>query len=108
MRLLVADTVRVRPAEQVGSRGLSAVVNHQGIHQHQEQLIHQRGEILMPLSIIDYEKVEPGLFNVMMMLTTLESTVAQLGVPTSGHFVSEISRFRNEVALEIERQGTRD
>ena len=62
----------------------------------------------MPLSITDYEKVEPGLFNLMMMLTTLESTVAQFSVPTSGHFVSEISRFRNEVALEIERQGTRD
>ncbi len=62
----------------------------------------------MPLSITDYEKVEPGLFNLMIILTTLESTVAQLGVPTSGHFIGEISRFRNEVALEIERQGTRD
>ncbi len=62
----------------------------------------------MPLSITDYEKVEPGILNLMMMLGTLESTVAQLSVPTSNHFITEISRFRNEVALEIERQGRRD
>lgn len=62
----------------------------------------------MPLSMTDYEKVDPGLINLMIMLGSLELTVAQLGVPTSNHFVSEISRFRNEVALEIERQGTRD
>ncbi len=62
----------------------------------------------MPLSITDYEKVEPGLFNLMIMLSTMESSIAQLSVPTSNHFIGEISRFRNELALEIERQGTRD
>lgn len=62
----------------------------------------------MPLSNTDFEKVDNMLLQLLFALSGIESHVVATNVPTAGQFISEIARFRNEVALEIERQGSRD
>lgn len=62
----------------------------------------------MATATIDYEMVDHALLSLLSHLANLESMIAMQNIPTTKHFITEISKFRNEVALEIERQGTRD
>jgi hypothetical protein len=62
----------------------------------------------MAVATIDYELVDHALLVILTYLSNLESMIVNQKIPTTNHFITEISKFRNEVALEIERQGTRD
>jgi hypothetical protein len=64
----------------------------------------------MPLAIIDYEKVDLQLLNVIHMLKSIESMVASANIstiPNTGEFLAALDSYRNECALEIEQQGSR-
>ena len=64
----------------------------------------------MPLAIIDYEKVDLQLLSVVHMLKSIESMVASANIstiPNTGEFLEALDSYRNEVGLEIERQGSR-
>jgi hypothetical protein len=64
----------------------------------------------MALSNIDYEKVDMQLLSVLQMLGSIESMVASANVstiPTTAAFLLALDSYRNEIALEIEKQGRR-
>ena len=64
----------------------------------------------MPLSRIDYEKVDLQLMSVIHMLNSIEAQIASAGiskVPNTDVFITAIDDYRNEIALEVERQGKR-
>lgn len=61
----------------------------------------------MAIATIDYEMVDMALLTLLSSLAHIEVQVANQRIPTSNHFIAEINKYRNEVALEIERQGTR-
>jgi hypothetical protein len=60
------------------------------------------------LSLVDYEKVDMRLLSLVSMLNSMESNIIQFqDLPQTGEMIAQIDRYRNEVALEIERQGKR-
>ena len=60
------------------------------------------------LSTIDFEKVDMGLMNILSVLHALEYVILQKSeISGSSDMITQIDRYRNEVALEIERQGKR-
>jgi hypothetical protein len=60
------------------------------------------------LSVVDYEKVDAGLLNIIMALQSIELQVANKpDIPQAREMIEQLDRYRNEVALEIERQGKR-
>jgi len=60
------------------------------------------------LSTIDYEKVDSFFLNLIMGISSLENMIIQRPeIPEMKSLLEQIDRYRNEVALEIERQGKR-
>ena len=62
----------------------------------------------MAIASIDYEKVESMLLTVLMQLNSLQNQVVMVSVSGTKEFVNAIDTYRNSVALEIEKQGTRE
>jgi hypothetical protein len=65
----------------------------------------------MAVSSIDYEKIDHGLLQILQMIKSMEQMVVasqqQSQIPNTNIFISALDDYRNEVALEIERQGKR-
>lgn len=65
----------------------------------------------MAVSSIDYEKVDQGLLQILQMIKSMEQMVssAQQATPilNTNVFINALDDYRNEVALEIEKQGKR-
>jgi hypothetical protein len=64
----------------------------------------------MALANIDYEKVDPRLLSLLQQIHSFESIITGLDVNTiSGvaDMIANLDGFRNNIALEIERQGKR-
>lgn len=64
----------------------------------------------MAVSSIDYEKVDVALLQVLQILKNTEQLIASSGtaqVPGTSVFISAIDDYRNEIAMEIEKQGKR-
>jgi hypothetical protein len=63
----------------------------------------------MATSSVDYEKVDMSLLQVLQTIKIMEDmilNVSGLQIPT-GKIVAALDDYRNNVAIEIERQGSR-
>jgi hypothetical protein len=64
----------------------------------------------MPISSLDYEKVDVALLQILQIIKNTEQMIASSGttqVPGTADFIAALDDYRNEIAMEIERQGKR-
>ena len=64
----------------------------------------------MAISTVDYEKVDPFLFSIIQALNSIQNMVSGPNMPPSSNtviLINAIDAVRNDVGVEIEKQGTR-
>jgi len=66
------------------------------------------GGIMMAESTVDYSRVDIRLHGIVAMLGSLEQQIGQHAITGTARFLDEIDLFRNNVGIEIERQGKRE
>jgi len=64
----------------------------------------------MAVSSIDYEKVDQRLLQLLQLISSVEMLASSAPIADTvgvSNIIIELDKFRNIVALEIERQGAR-
>jgi len=64
----------------------------------------------MAVSSIDYEKIDQRLLQLLQLISSLEMLASSAPIENTtgvGVIITELDKFRNIVALEIEKQGAR-
>jgi len=64
----------------------------------------------MAVSSVDYEKVDMRLLTALQMIKSLEQMISAADISAiegTGNFIVALDIYRNNIALEIEKQGKR-
>jgi hypothetical protein len=67
-------------------------------------------EVYMPVSSIDYEKVDTRLLGLIQMIAGLENQITSVqlsNTEATKDIIFALDKYREEIALEIEKQGAR-